>query len=151
MVNGPATNAAVHKPASADRASGAVAVQNRQGNASSRRDVSGRRRLQLGLPLQYARSSRSGFGLWDVSGLLQRDGKSRVGQGIVWRQRNEGQCGCNGLLQPAHIAKGANESVVRFIEVWIRHDRRTEALNSLCSRAFGELVQSALREGFSLV
>jgi hypothetical protein len=96
--------------------------------------------LQFGFPLQYAGASRGGFGLWDVSGLLQRDGKSCVGQGIVWRQRSECQCGGNGLLQPALVAKGANESVVRFIEIWIRHDRRTEALNGLCSRTFGKLI-----------
>ena len=83
-------------------------------------DVSACGRLQVALPLQNAGTRRCGFGLRNVSSLLQRDGQGGVGQRIVWRQCSESKCSRNGLLQPARIAKCTNKPVVRLKEVWDR-------------------------------
>ena len=46
-------------------------------------------------PLENAGAGGSGLGLGDVAGLLERDGKSGVGQGIAWGEGGESQGGAN--------------------------------------------------------
>ena len=72
------------------------------------------RRLQLCFPLQNAGTRGGGFSLGNVSCLLERNGQGRVGEWIVWSQSSQSESSTNRLVNPAGIAQGADESVVRF-------------------------------------
>jgi len=84
----------------------------------------------LDFPLENACFCSSGFGLWNVTGLLERYGEGGVGQGVVGRESRECQRSPDRLFQTSSIAQRADEAVMCFEVVRIPGDRIAKVLNS---------------------
>jgi len=110
-------------------------------------------RLELNLPLQNPSAGGGGLGLGHVARGLQADGQRRVSQRVSGRERGERQGRGDGLLQPAGVAEGANQPVVRFNtcragRCGIGGNRGAKSLGSLSRRPGSKKIQTTLAELF---
>ena len=90
------------------------------------------------LPLEDAGLGGGGFGLGNVPGGLEGDGKGGVGEGVGGGEGGEGEGGADGLLERASIAEGADETVVGFEVVRIGCDGGAEGPGSAGGVTGGE-------------
>lgn len=79
-----------------------------------------------------------------MSSVLERNGKGRMGQGIVRRKRCEGERCRDGLLQASGVAQGAYQSVMGFKAVLIQMDGGAKAFHRLIRIACSELIKASL-------
>jgi hypothetical protein len=100
--------------------------------------------LKLEFPLQDSCFGRGGFSFRNVAGLLERDGKSRMGKGIVRRESCQRQCRTDGLFQTSRITQSANQAVVRLKAVQILDNRCAKAVDRAGSISGGQMIQPQL-------
>ena len=66
------------------------------------------------LPLEDTGACGGGFRQGDMTGVLQGDGKRRVGERVVGGKDDEGHSGGDGVVELAGIAERANQAVMGF-------------------------------------
>jgi len=98
------------------------------------------------LPLKNAGAGGGGFGLVDVTGLLQGDGERRVSQRIFGRENGEGHGRAYRLVELPGVAQGANEAVMGFNVIGIGGDGGAEGSSCFRGLPGSQQVKSMLRE-----
>jgi len=94
----------------------------------------------LNFPLENSRAGGSGFGFGDVAGCLQRDGERGVREGIAGRERGEGERSADGGLELSGIAEGADQAMMRIVEVLVGGNGSAEGAGGIGGPACGEQV-----------
>jgi hypothetical protein len=110
--------------------------------------IVGWRGLKLNLPLEDAGAGGSGFSLGHVTGMLQGDGESGVGQRVGGGEGGQRQGGGDGGFQAAGVAQGSNQPVMGFSVFRIDVDGGTKGRGCFSGRAGGELIETALAKYF---
>jgi hypothetical protein len=104
------------------------------------------RRGKLLLPLEDAGACGCGFGLGNVAGVLERDGKRCVGERVRGRERGEAQRDTDGLFELAAVAEGADETVMSLDVFAVKIDGRAEEARGGGGVARGKRVDAVLAE-----
>jgi hypothetical protein len=104
------------------------------------------RRGELLLPLEDAGTCGCGFGLGNVAGVLERDGKRCVGERIRGRERGEAQRDADGIFELAAVAEGADEAVMGLNMFAVAVDGRAEEAGGGDGVAGSKRVDALLAE-----